>query len=175
MSRAIRFLFAGMLAAALLPTAAVAREQPKPIGAFHAWSAYIFGPPQRRTCYIVGRPMRSEPNVKRGDAYILISDQVGDKIMNQISVNAGYRYRKGSKVAVAIGGATFTLATVDKPGYRDTAWALDAKTRAELIDAMEKGSLMTVKGEPSRGAGTTDTYSLAGITKALQAIAHACR
>ncbi len=175
MSRASRFLFAGLLAAALLPTAAIAREQPKPIGAFKAWSAYTFGPPQQRTCYIVGRPIRSEPNVKRGDVYILISDQVGDKVMNQISVNAGYRYRKDSKVAIAIGRTTFALATVDKPGYRDTAWALDAKTRAELIDAMKKGSLMTVKGEPSRGVGTTDTYSLDGITKALQTIAHACR
>jgi hypothetical protein len=164
-----------MLAAALLPTAAIARGQPKPIGTFQAWSAYTFGPPQQRTCYIVGRPIRSEPNVKRGDVYILISDQVGDKIMNQVSINAGYHYRKGSKVAVAIGSATFTLDTVDKPGYRDTAWALDAKTRAALIDAMEKGSLMMVKGEPSRGVGTTDTYSLNGVTKALQTIAHACR
>ncbi len=175
MLRATRFLFAGLLAAALVPTAAIAREQPKSIGSFQAWAAYTIGPPQKRTCYIVGRPVRSEPEVKRGDVYILISDQVGDKAMNQISVNAGYPYRKDSKVAVAIGSATFTLATVDKPGYQDTAWALDDQTRTGLIAAMRKGSSMTVKGEPARGVGTTDTYSLDGITKALQTIAHACR
>ena len=48
----------------------------------------------------------------------------------------------------------------------------DAEKR--LVEAMKKGSLMTVQGRSSRGTLTTDKYSLSGISAALDRIAQEC-
>ena len=40
---------------------------------------------------------------------------------------------------------------------------------------MQKGTRMTVVGKSRRGTVTTDTYSLSGISAALDAIAKECQ
>ena len=44
-----------------------------------------------------------------------------------------------------------------------------------MIDAMRKGSSLTVRGTSARGTEITDTYSLLGFSKAYQAIGAACK
>ena len=45
---------------------------------------------------------------------------------------------------------------------------------AALVEAMKKGTKMTVTGTSQRGTVITDTYSLSGVTAALDAIAKEC-
>ncbi|MGD9831081.1 MAG: invasion associated locus B family protein [Hyphomicrobiaceae bacterium] len=45
----------------------------------------------------------------------------------------------------------------------------------KLIEAMKKGSRMTVKGVSEQGTGTTVSYSLIGLSQALQELASGCR
>ncbi|MFI5018219.1 MAG: invasion associated locus B family protein, partial [Dongiales bacterium] len=65
----------------------------------------------------------------------------------------------------------FSLSVLQK----DRAWAKDATADKAMIDAMRKGSSLTVKGTSSRGTEITDTYSLLGFSKAYQAIGAACK
>ncbi len=44
-----------------------------------------------------------------------------------------------------------------------------------LIEAMKKGSKLTVTSTSSRGTDVTDFYSLSGITAALDAITKECQ
>jgi hypothetical protein len=43
-----------------------------------------------------------------------------------------------------------------------------------FVAALKKGSKLVVHGTSSRGTKTTDTYSLSGVTAAMDAIDKAC-
>ena len=51
----------------------------------------------------------------------------------------------------------------------------NADQEKTLVDAMRKGRKMVVKGTSSRGTSTVYTYSLSGITAALNTISTVCR
>jgi hypothetical protein len=142
----------------------------KPIGAFKDWSAHLFAEKKGKICYMHSRPKKSEGNyTKRGDTYVQVTHRASDKTRNEVSVTAGYAYRKGSEVVMIIDGKQFSLFTDD-----DTAWGGDAKVDSALVAAMKAGATMIVKGTSARGTLTTDTYSLAGFTAAHKAIDKAC-
>jgi invasion protein IalB len=44
-----------------------------------------------------------------------------------------------------------------------------------MIDAMRKGTNVTVKGTSGRGTASTDQYSLKGLAQALDKIEQECR
>ena len=67
------------------------------------------------------------------------------------------------------GAGSFTMFT-DK----DSAWIENPTQETALIAAMQKGSKMTVVGKSRRGTVTTDSYSLSGISAALDAMAKEC-
>ena len=54
------------------------------------------------------------------------------------------------------------------------AWLADTSGEAAFVEAMKAGSTLTVKGTSQRGTNTTDTYSLGGVTAAMQEIDKAC-
>ena len=83
-------------------------------------------------------------------------------------VHPGYAYKKDSKVKVTFEGRGFDLFTDG-----EHAFSFDADDRA-LVDAMKRGSSMTVRGTSTRGTYSLDTYSLKGFTAAIDALRAAC-
>jgi hypothetical protein len=57
----------------------------------------------------------------------------------------------------------------------DGAWIKNVADEPKLVEAMRKGSEMVVKGESSRGAKTTDVFSLMGVSQALDRVAEECK
>ncbi len=88
----------------------------------------------------------------------------------RLRVKLGYALRKGSDVTLAVGSSSFKLFVSG-----DRAYVADATEELKLLEAMRKGSTMTVQGTSERGTSTTDTYSLAGISQALAAVASNCK
>ena len=140
------------------------------LGDFEDWNAYQFTEDGNIACYMASVPKKAEGNyTKRGDVYAIVTHRPAESRRDEVSFIAGYSYKKDSSVAVLIGEETFTLFTQD-----DGAWAPDKEADAALVAAMIKGREMAVRGTPSRGTETIDTYSLNGFTKAYQAINKAC-
>ena len=54
------------------------------------------------------------------------------------------------------------------------AWLASAADEPGFVAAMKAGKSLVVKGTSTRGTETTDTYSLAGATAALDAANKAC-
>ena len=162
--------WAGIAALAALITASPGvTAQTRLIGKFAGWDAAASGAGKDRTCYISSLPSKSKGKYnKRGEASLTIAHWPNRRRFNEVTVVAGYRYKKKSEVAVLIGGASFRLFT---KGQRAWAYAGDD---AKLVRAMKAGASMIVSGVSGRGTRTVDTYSLKGITKALAAIAKAC-
>ena len=58
---------------------------------------------------------------------------------------------------------------------KDSAWIENPAQETDLIEAMQKGNPHDRgQGTSRRGTVSTDTYSLSGITAALDAIAKEC-
>jgi len=140
------------------------------LGDFQDWSAFRFEESGKPVCYMASRPKKSEGNYsKRGDVYAIITHRPAEGTFNEVSIVAGYSYKKDSTVEMKVGDVKKTLFTQD-----DAAWAADKETDQELVQAMIRGHTMVVTGTSSRGTATTDTFSLLGFTKAHDAIDKAC-
>ena len=143
------------------------------IGSFKQWSAYTSTQSDGKMCFVASQPTNSKyaPNAvkSRDPVFFMVTSIPAKKIRNEASTIIGYPFKDGSKVTVEIDGVKFTMFT-DK----DSAWIENPGKESELIAAMKKGTKMTVAGTSRRGTQTTDSYSLSGISAALDAIAKAC-
>ncbi len=158
-----------LVLAAAVPAPALAQGIER-LGDFGDWSAFQFVENGNKACYMASQPKKAEGDYKkRGDVYAIVTHRPGEKLRDEVSVLAGYSYKEGSAVKVAIGGQAFELFT-----QGDGAWAKDKKADEALVKAMIKGSSLVAKGTSSRGTQTTDTYSLKGFSKAYAAIGKAC-
>ncbi|MFQ6017761.1 MAG: invasion associated locus B family protein [Kiloniellaceae bacterium] len=140
------------------------------VGAFGDWSSFRFTEDGKPACYMASQPIKAQGNYKkRGEIYAIVTHRPAENRRDEVSIVAGYQYKKDSRVEVIIGGKTYKLFTQE-----DGAWAPDKESDKALVRAMIKGRTMVVKGTSSRGTRTTDTYSLSGFTRAYHAINKAC-
>ena len=160
-----------LCAALALPGAAPALAQEiKSLGAFGDWRAYAFDEKGEKACYIASQPKKDEGDYKRrGEIYAMVTHRPADKVRDEVSLAAGYRYKTETRVQVSIDGKTFELLP-----HEDTAWVPDSAGDKKLVAAMRAGRQMVVQGTSSRGTATKDTYSLIGFTKAYRAASKAC-
>jgi hypothetical protein len=56
----------------------------------------------------------------------------------------------------------------------EAAWLASMSDEAGFVTALKSGTSLVVNGTSIRGTKTADTYSLAGVTAAMQAIDKAC-
>lgn len=162
-------VFAAGLFASGMAAAPAAAADPRHLGTFKDWNAFVFEEKGQKVCYISSQPKKTEPKAKRGDIYTLVTHRPAEKALDVVSVIVGYPFRKGSEAEVDIDGKDFKLFTDG-----ETAWARDADGDRAVTSAMRDGKQMVVKGVSSRGTKTTDTYSLTGVTQAYDAINEAC-
>lgn len=155
------------------PTLAFA-DAPKAIGTFGDWVVFASGAPKATSCFVSGKPAKSEPKAaKRGEVFLQVSFRKASggepAATNEVSIIAGYPYKDGSDAELAVGAIKVALFT-----QGDGAWARDAHTDLEVVTALKQGKSATVKGTSARGTTTTDTFALAGFGEALTAAMKAC-
>jgi hypothetical protein len=147
---------------------------PKALGSFDSWVSVELGSGGARACYMFARPSASEPKgAKRGDIMVVVTHRPGAKRQDEVSFQSGYPFKDGSPVAVDVDGKKFEFFTrldVDQ----EAAWARDADADKAIVAAMRAGKTLKVKGTSARDTETTDTFSLAGFTKAYAEIGKAC-
>jgi invasion protein IalB len=135
---------------------------------FKDWSFHIAGQKKKKICYIHGKPRKTTGKYKlRGPTYMQVTHRIANRARNEVSITAGYSYKKDSSVSVQIDKKTFSMYTAGA-----TAWSRDD---AVLVAAMRAGTSMNVTGTSKRGTVTKDRYSLSGFTAAHKAINRACR
>jgi invasion protein IalB len=151
-------------------TAPVSAEQ-RSLGSFQDWTAFADSVGGKQICYIGSLPKKQEGDYsRRDDTYILVTHRPSDKVFGEVSVEAGYTYKRGSEVSVSIDGKAYKLFTDG-----GNAWAYDVASDKAIVNGMRAGSKMIVKGTSTRGTLTTDTYSLSGFTAAFKAIDAECK
>ena len=166
-----------LLTAASLVAAAIAvapAQAATSIGTFKQWGAYTSSDSNGKMCFVASQPQDSKyqpDNVSSRDpVFFMVTSIPAKNIRNEASTIIGYPFADNVKVTVEIDGDDkFTMFT-----EKDSAWIEDPTQESGLIAAMKGGVRMTVIGQSRRGTLTTDTYSLSGVTAALEAIAKEC-
>lgn len=156
--------------AAASASAAAPSGAPSNIGTFNAWTAWTAKDSTGLICYVSSEPTSSLPKgVNRDPVHFLVVDRKGLGTRNEVQTLIGYPIRKGSKPSAAIDGKSYPMIP-DGSG----AWLASAADEPGFVAAMKAGRSLVVKGTSERGTDTTDTYSLAGATAALDAANKAC-
>jgi hypothetical protein len=169
-----RSLLAGIALLASGAGAADADSTPQLLGSFKEWTALQATTSSGKTCYAMSTPRSKEPaKAKRDPVYFLISDWPVRRTRDEPQIVPGYEYKKDSTVTAQIGPDKFEF-FVKNDGGAGNAWVQDAADEAKLVDAMKRGSTIVVTGTSQRGTVTKDTYSLNGISAALDKIHSAC-
>ena len=124
-------------------------------------------------CFALAKPSSSRtnpPNRPRDPAYAFVSTRPAEKVVNEVSVMIGYQLKPGSESTVDVGGASFAMYT-----QGDGLWIKNAAEEDAMVQAMRRSADITVKGVSAKGTETTDTFSLKGLSQALDKIAQDCR
>ena len=107
-------------------------------------------------------------NIQRINPQITMRTLVIDG--DEASTIIGYPFKKESSVELSVDDVKFTMFT-----NADGAWADSPGTEKQIVAAMKAGKVLKVKGTSWRGTETEDTYSLNGVTAAMDAIDGACK
>jgi len=156
------------------PAAAVAgNTEPTLIGQFGTWGAYTATPNGKKVCFALAKPASSKtnpPNRPRDPAYAFVSTRPSEKVINEVSIMIGYSLKPGSESTLEVGGAAYAMYT-----QGDGLWIKNAAEEERMVDAMRKAADAVVKGVSAKGTETTDTFSLKGLSQALDKLAQDCR
>lgn len=163
-------IFAIGVAAGFVGASAASAQDVTVIGTHGAWTAYSYQEDSGLVCYMASEPTKAEGNyTRRGDVFALVTHRPSEESLDVVSIVAGYPYKENSDANVRIGSTSFDMFT-----HGERAWNRDEATDKTMVQAMIKGSSLTVKGTSGRGTLTTDTYSLSGFTAAHKDITKAC-
>jgi hypothetical protein len=155
------------------PAAMTGGAEPTLIGQFGTWGAYSATPNGKVVCFALSKPSSSKtnpPNRPRDPAYAFISTRPAEKVVNEVSVMIGYQLKPGSESMIDVGGASYAMYT-----QGDGLWIKNAAEEDAMVQAMRRSADITVKGVSAKGTETTDTFSLKGLSQALDKIAQDCR
>jgi hypothetical protein len=147
--------------------------EPTLIGQFGTWGAYTATPNGKKVCFALAKPSSSKtnpPNRPRDPAYAFVSTRPAEKVTNEVSVMIGYTLKPGSESTLEVGGASYAMYT-----QGDGLWIKNAAEEERMVDAMRKASDVVVKGMSAKGTETTDTFSLKGLSQALDKLAQDCK
>jgi hypothetical protein len=153
--------------------AAAGGVEPTLIGQFGTWGAYSATPNGKRVCFALAKPTSSKtnpPNRPRDPAYAFVSTRPAEKVVNEVSVMIGYALKPGSESTLEVGGASYAMYT-----QGDGLWIKNAAEEEQMVQAMRRSADAVIKGTSAKGTETTDTFSLKGLSQALDKISQDCR
>lgn len=138
------------------------------IAQFGDWGVYVNK--TAKICFALSQPKTREPvNVKRDPAYFFITTRPGEKLVNVVSISAGFPLNEKSEVVLRAAGTNYPM-FVKGHGL----WIKNTEDEPKLVDALRKEDEVVLKLTPAKGAVTSDLYSLIGVTQALERVAKEC-
>lgn len=157
--------------ALVLSGAAASAQSPTLLNQFNDWAAYAHSGKNGKFCYALSKPTEMLPGDRNhGDVFFFVSTRPKEGVSNEPSLLVGYPFKENSSVTVDVDGQTFEMFTKG-----DGAWVKNAADENRLVSAMRAGRSMKISGQSSRGTTTSYTYSLSGITAAVNAASGACK
>ena len=147
-----------------------AAENLKKIGKFKDWEVMVVSDTSGKVCFAQSIPVLQAPKKDKRDARLFVTFRPEEKISNEISTTAGYKFNKNNSVLATSGNNKFKF-DIKQQGF---AWMTSNKKEKIMVKVMKKGSRIMVTGYNEKGSQTIDHYSLLGFTKAYGTAKKAC-
>jgi hypothetical protein len=145
--------------------------KPTLVATFGDWGVYSAVSGKNKTCYALGQPKDRQPaKLKRDPAYVFISNRPAEGVRNEISIIMGFDVKPSDDLKADIGNQDF-----DMVAKGANLWVKNAAEEGRMVDAMKKGSRLVVKALSLRGNLTTDSYSLSGLSQAVDRMSKECQ
>ena len=155
------------LVASIVLGATSAAAAPRMVANSGDWDVYSYQRDGKAVCYALSVPKDSKPsNVDHGSNYFLIAPAQGAD-RKEPEVISGYPLKAGSMIEISVGQDRFQMFTKD-----NTGWVNNTSRAPELMKALRGGRTMIIKAISARGTRTIYTYSLNGISAALDRVSH---
>ena len=145
-------------------------EEVKKMGTHKDWETYVINTEQGKVCFTQSKPVLQAPKSNPRDARLFITFRPGEKIINEISITAGYEFNTKNSITATSGKNKYKF-DIAQEGF---AWITDNKLERKMVNTMKKGSRIMITGYNQKGSQTIDHYSLLGFTKAYNATKANC-
>lgn len=156
-----------------MATGTLAQVSTNRVAAETDWSIFVEENPKE--CWAVSAPKETVNTrdgkavaVRRGDILLFVTYRPG-AAQGEVSFSGGYPFAGGSTVELDIGGTKFDL-------FSDGEWAWSGSKEddAKIAAALRSGASAVLTARSARGTQTKDTFSLLGISAALDEAAKRC-
>lgn len=159
----------GVAILALIPAVASGQTVNK-VESVLDWSVYADDKSPHKFCFVTSAPKSSDPaDAAREAPRAYISAWPKDGVKAEVSFRLGFPVKKGTEISASVSPAGFQLFADD-----DRAFVKDATQELKLLEAMKKGSKLTLASKTQTGVAVSDTYSLTGLGGALQKLQETC-
>ncbi|NTJ64461.1 hypothetical protein G6M50_09910 [Agrobacterium rhizogenes] len=157
-------ILAASLALTVSAITAAHAATPVRMDQFGAWGAFSYKSGGGTSCYILSTPISQKPSgVDHGDNFFMVAHPSGKDYVPEAM--AGYDLRQGAPMTAVIGGKTFAMFTQDRHG-----WVQNEADQPIMIEALKSGDKLELHATSKRGTATSYTYSLSGVSAALERI-----
>ena len=145
-------------------------EEVKKIGKFKDWETMIIKNNSKLVCFAQSKPVLQSPKSYKREARLFVSFRPNEKIVNEISITAGYEFNNENSITAKSGKFKYKFDITQE----NFAWLADSKMEKKMINTMKKGSRIMISGHNQKGSQTIDHYSLLGFTKAYNTAKKSC-
>ena len=145
-------------------------EEVKKIGKFKDWETIVIKNDSKLVCFAQSKPVLQSPKSYKREARLFVSFRPNEKILNEISITAGYKFNNQNSITAKSGKFKYKFDIAQE----NFAWIADNKMEKKMINTMKKGSRIMVSGYNQEGSHTIDHYSLLGFTRAYVAAKKSC-
>lgn len=133
------------------------------MGQHRDWGTYSYQSNSGKACYAMSVPKQKEPtSLDHGDVFFFVSQKPGQSGSFEPQFKTAYNMQEGSKSIITVGGRSFTMFT-----QGSSAWLENPADEAQVLAAMRAGSDMQISATSGRGNKTGYTFSLLGLSAAL--------
>ena len=142
---------------------------PRSTGKYKNWESFSMETDKGKICFAQTVPTKRAPSsVKREQSRLFVTFRPLESIKNEISITSGHPY-KSSSVTAKSGKNKFSFFS-----QNNFAWLLDRKEEETFVKLMKRATNLIVKARTTKGAETTDHYSMMGFTKAYNTAKKTC-
>ena len=142
---------------------------PRSTGKYKNWESFVAETDKGKICFAQTVPTKRAPAaVKRDKSKLFVTFRPSEEIKDEVSLTSGHDY-KISSVTASSGKRRYSFFS-----QKDFAWLLDDQEEKKFIQLMKKATDIIVKARTTKGAETTDHYSMMGFTKAYNTAKKTC-
>jgi hypothetical protein len=145
-------------------------EEVKKIGKFKDWETMVIKNDIQFVCFAQSKPVLQSPKKNSREARLFVSFRPNKKILDEISITAGYEFNKKNSITARSGKNKYKF-DISQENF---AWMADDKEEKKMIKAMKRGSRIMITGYNQEGSQTIDHYSLLGFRKAYGVAKKSC-